>query len=93
MSYLMWSSQGIKGYKTVLKCLWNPDLMNYAWLGNHIHLHNGHGHLHIIPRYKRLVLLGRRKFLDKRWGKNYAPRPKLELPRKTLFLIRDKLRK
>lgn len=79
-------------YKAALASLWKPNLMNYAWLGNHMHIHKGHGHMHIIPRYAYKKAVGDREFRDKRWGKNYAPSPKLKLSEETLILIRDALR-
>ena len=29
-----------------------PEHFNYLWLGNDIDKHGGHGHMHIVPRYK-----------------------------------------
>lgn len=54
---------------------WSPDHMNYAMLGNFFHEHGGHGHLHIIPRYRpghTPIFMGT-TFVDDRWGKNYTP--------------------
>lgn len=80
-------------YKAALVRLWQPGLMNYAWLGNHMHIHKGHGHMHIIPRYEVPRNFAGHEFHDARWGENYAPSPKLELPGETLLLIRDALRR
>lgn len=68
-------------YEDVLRKLWSPDHMNYAWLGNHMHQHGGHGHMHIIPRYKSKREGNGRLYMDYRWGKNYAPAPKRRMLR------------
>jgi diadenosine tetraphosphate (Ap4A) HIT family hydrolase len=52
-----------------LKTLFQPDLMNYASMGN---VYN-HLHVHLIPRYKERREFNGITFEDKRWGKNYAP--------------------
>jgi len=52
-----------------LKDLFNPDLMNYAALGNNFK----HLHVHLIPRYEKPREFAGIGFIDKRWGKNYAP--------------------
>ena len=66
--------------------------MNYAWLANLFEEHGGHGHLHLIPRYKDARTFANITFVDGRWGKNYAPfeafRPEDDL----LLEIRDALR-
>ncbi|MFZ2555632.1 MAG: hypothetical protein WAX57_02230, partial [Minisyncoccia bacterium] len=61
----------LPGYESAVGRLWSPDHMNYAWLGNHVHAHKGHGHMHLIPRYKRPVLFSRHEFSDGQWGQNY----------------------
>ena len=48
------------------------DLMNYAWLCNE-ESHGHHGYMHAIPRYKNPKVFNGEIFIDKRWGKNYAP--------------------
>jgi diadenosine tetraphosphate (Ap4A) HIT family hydrolase len=60
-------------YEKAIQELWQPDHMNYAWLGNNVDAHNGHGHLHLIPRYKMPRIFAGREFVDGRWGYNYAP--------------------
>lgn len=52
-----------------LKRLFQPDLMNYASLGNVYR----HLHVHFIPRYQSSRLFHNILFEDKRWGKNYEP--------------------
>lgn len=49
--------------KHAIYCLWreairkafNPDKINQAQLGNEEHIHKGHLHWHLIPRYRRPV--------------------------------------
>jgi diadenosine tetraphosphate (Ap4A) HIT family hydrolase len=60
-------------YETAIAKLWQPDHINYAWLGNAFSLHNGHGHMHIIPRYKNPRKFENLVFEDGRWGENYFP--------------------
>jgi len=55
--------------RDALKELFSPDLFNYALLGNVVN----HLHVHFIPRYKEERKFKGIRFLDERWGKNYAP--------------------
>ncbi len=73
----------------VLRKLWQPDHINYAWLGNHFHTHKGHGHLHIIPRYKSLRKFNTIQFTDERWGENYAPAPKSPISKEFVLSIKE----
>ena len=49
--------------KHEIYCLWlnavkkafNPDKINQAQLGNEEHIHKGHLHWHLVPRYRRPV--------------------------------------
>lgn len=50
-----------------LGVMFQPDMLNYAFLGNVTH----HLHGHMIPRYSRPIELQGLTFEDKRWGKNY----------------------
>lgn len=52
-----------------LKILFQPDLMNYASLGNSFR----HLHIHFIPRYSTKRVFHNIEFVDARWGKNYEP--------------------
>ncbi|HYD93061.1 MAG TPA: hypothetical protein VEB18_01215 [Candidatus Paceibacterota bacterium] len=79
-------------YSAAVKTLWGSDFVNYAWLGNEFHLHRGHGHMHLIPRYEAAPEFGGRAFPDYRFGKNYAPYEKYEPPEELLFAIRDALK-
>ena len=58
-----------KKVNKALKKLFQPDLMNYASLGNNY----SHLHVHIIPRYEKERMFNGIRFDDKRWGSNYAP--------------------
>lgn len=79
-------------YETALEYLWRPDHINYAWLGNEIHVHQGHGHMHIIPRYEKPVRFGRVRFVDEQWGKHYKPYPQQNFSDEFLSTIRDTIR-
>src|SRR5260370_565133 len=37
-------------YQEALKRLWGVDYMNYMWKGNDFASHEGHGHMHLVPR-------------------------------------------
>lgn len=50
--------------------LFRPDHMNNEMLGNLFHLHGGHAHLHITPRYAKPVLYRGREYIDLRWGRH-----------------------
>lgn len=52
-----------------LRALFQPDLMNYASLGNSFR----HLHVHFIPRYRTKRMFNQLEFADLRWGKNYEP--------------------
>ena len=69
--------------------LFNPDLINYAALGNI----STHLHLHVIPRYASPRQFDGIDFVDKRWGKNYAPYDyNFEVPESTLLKLRDAIK-
>jgi len=82
----------LKELEAALKELWQPDHMNYAWLGNFFQLHDGHGHMHVIPRYKTPRTFDGRIHTDERWGKNYSPTSPYELDEEALFRIRDAIK-
>ena len=70
--------------------LFQPDLMNYAALGNI----STHLHLHVIPRYSSSRNFAGQTFVDERWGKNYAPyNYDFETHENVLAKIRDALKK
>lgn len=72
-----------KKYEAALDAMgWKPDHMNYTMLGNFFHEHAGHGHLHIIPRYRpehAIEFMGV-TFADDRWGKNCSPETPMTTP-------------
>jgi diadenosine tetraphosphate (Ap4A) HIT family hydrolase len=78
-------------YEAAVQSLWQPDHMNYTWLGNDFHLHSGHGHLHLIPRYKTPRNFAGREFIDDRWGQNYVPSTQKPAPIAVVHAVRDAL--
>ena len=75
-------------YEAAIAKLFQPDHMNYAWLGNDFKLHKGHGHMHLVPRYA-----GPREFLeitfpDPRWGSHYSPYESLSQPIEIALAVR-----
>lgn len=80
-------------YEAAVATLWQPDHMNYAWLGNAFKLHNGHGHMHIIPRYKNPRSFEGVVFEDGRWGENYVPYSNESRPLEVALSVRDALRR
>lgn len=71
-----------------LKKLFEPDLMNYASLGNTFR----HLHVHFIPRYKGERTFDGTKFEDTRWGLNYEPYDReFKLTTESLNLIKHAL--
>jgi len=67
-----------------IKEAFNPDLFNYATLGNV----TSHLHTHIIPRYKSGRLFCGRSFEDRNLGKNYTPYDKKDFDEKILINIK-----
>lgn len=86
----LWESV-LPDYEVALYRLWQPDHLNYAWLGNSFHLHKGHGHLHLIPRYKTSRTFEGREFTDDRWGRNYVPYTQDAAPAAVALAVRDAL--
>lgn len=85
----------MREYEAAMTKLWQPDFMNYAWLANLFDAHGGHGHLHLIPRYKTPRTFEGAEFVDGRWGKNYTPsdefKPPTELFQKIQRALKDML--
>jgi diadenosine tetraphosphate (Ap4A) HIT family hydrolase len=81
--------KAMASYEETLGRLWQPDHMNYAWLGNEFHLHEGHGRMHLIPRYKSPREAVGFVFTEYRWGKNYTPHERLILSRMDFERLRD----
>ncbi len=67
-------------YEAALARLWKPDHMNYMWLGNYFHEHGGHGHWHLLPRYRTPREFDGVTFDDKKWGDFPYPFEKIEQP-------------
>jgi diadenosine tetraphosphate (Ap4A) HIT family hydrolase len=82
----------VREYESVLRRLWLPDHMNYAWLGNEFKSHKGHGHMHFIPRYMAPRTFKGVEFVDENWERNYAPYNTFQVPDEVLVAIRDELR-
>lgn len=61
----------MKDLKGALQKAFQPDMFNYAALGNISH----HTHVHIIPRYKKTRKIQSMIFHDKRWGMNFVSHP------------------
>lgn len=80
-------------YEAALKKLFNPDHMNYAWLGNLFHEHNGHGHMHLIPRYASPREFEEMTFIDENWGHHYKIGDKKDVPIEIVFAMRDAFQK
>ncbi|MGH7174820.1 MAG: HIT family protein [Minisyncoccia bacterium] len=80
-------------YEAAIGQLFSPDHMNYSWLGNEFHVHGGHGHMHLVPRYASTREFLGTTFTDERWGKNYAPTPETAYPKELILKIRDALKK
>ena len=55
--------------QTALDKLYQPNLYNYANFRNTW----PRCHWHIIPRYETLRVVNGQEFIDRNWGKNYAP--------------------
>ena len=62
----LWSI--LKKIKKIYKKTFNPDILNFAFLGNDVQ----HCHLHIIPRYKTQRIINGVKFKDENYGHNYS---------------------
>ncbi len=75
--------------KKSLEELFQPDMFNYATLGNVTR----HLHTHIIPRYKDVRIFGGIIFRDENWGGNYAPYDKnFKVPEEGLIKIKDAIK-
>jgi len=79
-------------YEAALQALFQPDHMNYAWLGNLFNEHSGHGHLHLIPRYATPREFAGRTFADEKWGRHYEPRKGEEISIELAHAVRDAFR-
>ncbi len=57
--------------EVALERAWRPDHINYSMLGNLVHLHGGHAHMHLVPRYCTARVFRGREFRDEHWGRHY----------------------
>ncbi len=62
-------NQVLPELKKALDKAFQPDLYNYASLGNSVR----HLHIHVIPRYKDEREFMGKKFRDKDWNSHYKP--------------------
>lgn len=70
----------IKRSKNALIKCFNPDLFNYATLGNSIR----HHHWHIIPRYKSKRIVNDVVFRDEQWNHHSWSNPYKNISKKTM---------
>ncbi|HVY72693.1 MAG TPA: hypothetical protein VG984_01415 [Candidatus Paceibacterota bacterium] len=87
----LWSAV-LPEYESAVQKLWQPDHMNYAWLGNLFLSHKGHGHMHVIPRYATSRTFNSVGFKDTRWGQNYVPYESQEQTIEMAHAVRDALK-
>jgi diadenosine tetraphosphate (Ap4A) HIT family hydrolase len=82
----------LREYEQALQKLWQPDHINYLWLGNLFREHKGHGHMHIIPRYSTPREFDGVQFIDKRYGDFHFPYESPNFSRAQMEKVRDALR-
>ena len=73
----------IKKCQKALKKCFQPDLFNYATLGNWTR----HHHWHLIPRYKGKREVNGEIFRDKRWNNPPWPEPSKKIDKETIKKI------
>ena len=78
----------LKEVQTALTQAFQPDLFNYAFLGNKTR----HLHCHVVPRYRSPREFSGRTFIDSRWGQNYLTNPDFTATPEVLEAIKDKLK-
>jgi diadenosine tetraphosphate (Ap4A) HIT family hydrolase len=78
----------LREIENLLTKAFNPDLFNYAFLGNETH----HLHCHIIPRYSKPVKFNEQIFVDKEWGHNYKTDYDFVTDKKLLEKVKDKIK-
>ena len=80
-------------YEHALEELWQPDHMNYSWLGNLLTAHGGHGHMHLIPRYQLPRVFKGIQFSDGRFKKgkekNCWPYKPFKVENELMYKIKD----
>ena len=71
---------------------WTPLLVvNVEWLGNEVHRHRGHGHMHLTPRFSEAFTVSGREFIDLSPNTRKS-NPKLTLPEDELRVVFEKMR-
>jgi len=80
--------ENIKLYKAFLSTLFSPDKWNFCQLGNEW----PQLHIHVVPRYKSPRIWQNKLFIDKNWGKNYAPKWKSPLNNEEIYTFSDWLK-
>jgi diadenosine tetraphosphate (Ap4A) HIT family hydrolase len=74
--------------RNALKDLFQPDMFNYASLGNV----TNHVHIQVIPRYSKKVKFNDIEFIDTNFGENYSPYDKsFHLSDTDLLAIKTKI--
>lgn len=80
-----------KEIEDFLVSLFTPDRFNYGQLGNIYPV----VHFHIVPRYEEPRIWinpisdKKHKFVDKNWGRNWAPTPKSPISIEETYQFRD----
>jgi diadenosine tetraphosphate (Ap4A) HIT family hydrolase len=82
----------LQEYETALETLWQPDHINYMWLGNLFHEHSGHGHMHVFPRFKDPREFDGVQFVDKKYGNFHVPYEVPTFTRTQMELVRDAIK-
>ena len=77
-------------YLQTIRCFW-PAILNYHWDGNETQHHDGHGHMHLIPRYNTVQRFEGHEFHDERLGKSHSPYTKLDLPRDVFMALHNRI--
>jgi diadenosine tetraphosphate (Ap4A) HIT family hydrolase len=80
--------QILRELQKALKDCFNPDWLNYAFLGNETrHLHG-----HVIPRYKEPKVFMNTTFEDKLYGHNYRTDPEFLTTGELLQEVKSRLK-
>lgn len=74
----------MRAYRATVGHLWNADMVNCSWLGNEFVSHRGHGHMHLVPRYRKPPSHDGIEYPDERFGSDYKPYQKLKLEKEAL---------
>jgi len=69
-----------------------PALINCEWLGNEVHLHRGHGHMHFIPRYQETPSFLGVQYPDQLFGGRSTYKESDAMSHEMFLELRDALR-